>query len=796
MANSKERERINFDADWQFHLGDIPISYVVKAGMTGGITDCEMLEQGEWLDIAFVDKGMESNAIPDDWRKVQLPHDWCVEGEYANDPNLGSRPGSNGYLPTGIGYYVKRFPIPASDLGKKIVIQFDGVMRCSTVWVNGHLIGTHASGYTGFRYELSDLLRYGDEGDNVVCVRVDATEAEGWWYEGCGIYRHVWLETTDRLSVANYGTFITTLTLEEDESRIRIETTIENGYQTPRDSVLVTTIFDQEGHVVVDSRRECQIGRYDVVTTSEIIIVPNPQLWSPNTPYLYTAVSQVFYQGRLTDRYDTSFGIRTIEFTSDRGFLLNGEPLLIHGTCNHQDFAGVGVALPDRLIEYKIELLKEMGCNAYRSAHHPATPELLDICDRLGMLVVDENRKLDSSPTGISDLEYLICRGRNHPSIIMWSLENEEIIEGTVIGARILRTLANAAKKLDPTRPTMAAMNHGWNWGGYAEAVDIVGYNYGQRDGQDVGDHLEYPDRIMVGSESASCTTTRGIYAFDEKHGYLPAYGTVHPSWGCTPEKAWTDVVQNPFLTGVFIWTGFDYRGEPTPFEWPCVNSHFGIMDLCGLPKDSYYYYKSVWTSEPVVHAFPHWSWEGREGETIDVWVYSNCEKVELLLNGRSLGVKAMMPGFHLEWQVEYESGELTTRGYRGGEWIAEHKLVTVGAADRIVLTPDRTELQADGVDLCVVRVAITDDLGYVVPTAGNEIQFSIKGPGRIIGVGNGDPSCHEPDKADRRSAFNGYCIVLIQCDQEAGEIALTASGIGLSGSCTMTSYFDGKCLS
>ncbi|NOU62505.1 DUF4982 domain-containing protein [Paenibacillus sp. LMG 31461] len=776
------RTKNSFDADWLFHKGDIPIRYAVKAGMTGGITDCEKMEEGDWLDIAFVDKSVDADTVPKDWVSVHLPHDWCIEGDYINDPNLGSRPASSGYLPTGIGMYVKVFDIARDDLGKKINLEFDGVMRNSTVWVNGHLMGRHTSGYTSFIYDLSDVLRYGDEGKNVVCVKVDATESEGWWYEGCGIYRHVWLTKTERVHVAHWGTYVTTPVVTESHSDVRIQTSVENTNATSAAISVTSTIIDgQTGETVGSVSSEGSIEPITNLMFEQTVRVAQPKLWSPDTPHLYQVLTEIRnVEGAIVDTYETTFGIRTIEFTPDRGFFLNGKPLIIKGTCNHQDFAGVGVALPDRIIAYKIELLKEMGSNTYRSAHHPATPELLDACDRLGMMVIEENRKLDSSPEGIDNLKRMLYRGRNHPSIIMWSMENEEILEGTVMGARILQTLSDVTHTIDPTRPTTAALNHGWNGGGYAEAVDIVGYNYGQREDQDVNDHITYPDRIMIGSESASCTTTRGIYETDEIRGYVPAYGTVYPSWGCTPEKAWTDVVQNPFLTGIVVWTGFDYRGEPTPYEWPCINSHFGIMDTCGFPKDSYYYYKSVWTNEPVLHIMPHWNWEGREGESIHVQIYSNCDAVELRLNDISLGRKMMIPNSHLAWDVPYEPGELTATGYKDDVAILVKRVATADAPNQIKLMPDRTTIQRDGTDVVVVRVAVADAWGRIVPTADNEILFTVEGSGTIIGVGNGNPSSHESDKSNRRKVFNGYCLVLVQSNGAAGTIRLRASSVGL----------------
>ncbi|WJH37497.1 glycoside hydrolase family 2 protein [Paenibacillus sp. CC-CFT747] len=682
------RVRESFDKDWLFHKGDIPVQTAVKAGMTGGVTDCKKNGQGEWLLIAYADKEKDADEGSIEWQPVTLPHDWVVEGQFVNDPTIGSRPASHGYLPTGIGCYLKSFDIPEEDLGKKITLHFDGVMKKAMVWVNGHLLGTNQSGYSSFYYDLTPMLRYGDEGRNVVFVKADAEEYEGWWYEGAGIYRHVWLQKTGRLHIAHHGVSITTPTVTDTEAETVVRTVIHNEEFSKQACELITRLLNPDGVIVAEERRKVDIERYGHLEVEQRLQVSHPKRWSPEKPNLYTALMELRKDGQILDLLETPFGIRTIEFTADIGFLLNGKPYRIKGTCNHQDFAGVGVALPDRLIEYKIKLLKEMGCNAYRSAHHPPTPELLDICDRLGMLVMDENRKLDSSPEGLAQLKNLVCRDRNHPSVILWCLENEEILEGTPTGARILRELAETVRRLDPSRPVLAAMNHGWTDGEYSEQVDIVGYNYGQRvigyrgadrPGQYLTDKERYPERLMICSESTSSTTTRGIYEDDPIRGYCSSYETSMPVWACSHEKSWQDLLAYPFLAGIFVWTGFDYRGEPTPHAWPCVTSHFGIMDLCGFPKDAYYYYKSVWTDEPTIHLMPHWNWPGKDGQMIPVRICTNAEQVELILNGRSLGVREAATASYLDWDVPYEKGSLYAAAYSNGRRIAETAIVTSG---------------------------------------------------------------------------------------------------------------------
>jgi beta-galactosidase len=777
------RGKILFEDGWMFVQEKITVPYAVKAGMTGGITDTgcpEDIDDGDWLKIAYTDRGMDSRELA--WKPVQLPHDWCVEQQYVASDDIGARPGSHGYLPSGTGFYRKLFTVPAQGLGKKWSIRFDGITGSSTVWVNGHLLIEHRGGYLGFACDLTDVLRYGDEGENVITVKVDTTDHEGWWYEGCGIYRHVWLEYTERLHIAEHGIQVATPEITPDYALVTVKTEVSNEHTTDANIRLHTAVYDQDKRLVASSSLVALAPWYAGTQLEQQLTVEHPRLWSPEQPDLYSVLVTIWHGEAIADSCQVMFGIRSISFDAEQGFILNGIPTPIKGTCNHQDFAGVGVALPDSLIDYKLRLLKEMGSNAYRSAHHPAAPELLDLCDRLGMLVIDENRKLDSSSTGLSQLKELIRRDGNHPSVIMWCMENEEVLEGTVTGARILKTMADTAHRIDPARQVVAAMNHGWNEGGYSDVIDIVGYNYGQRDAQDIRDREDHPGRLVIGTESASFTTTRGEYADDPERGYCSAYGTNLPSWSCSPEKAWNDVMQHPFLTGVFLWTGFDYRGEPTPYLWPCINSHFGIMDTCGFPKDIYYYIKAAWTGEPVLHLFPHWNWQGREGELIDVRAYTNLDAVELFVNGVSLGVQQTEGPGELQWPVVYVPGELRAVGRRNGLVCAETTVFTTETPCRIELYPHRTAINADGADTVAVRVAVTDQHGRVVPYADNDILFSVTGPGRILGVGNGNPSSHEPDKANRRRTFHGWCLVLVQSSGGQGILRLQAASPGLAG--------------
>lgn len=775
------RVRQNFDCGWQFHKGDIAIKRAVKAGRQGGLTDANVkMVEGEEVIIAYTDRNKVAEYKPDDWTDVNIPHDWLVEEPFVNDRNIGSQPGGNGYRPTGIGFYRKEFEIPVTDEGKKITIEFDGIFRNSTVWVNGQLMGNHPSGYIPSNYDLTDILRYGNEGKNVILVKVDATDYEGWWYEGCGIYRHVWLNKTDRLHVDRFGTYITTPKVMADQAYISMKTTIKNEYRETKTFLLISKITDTHGNILDEQKTTYSMPAFATTEFEQKGMVRNPKLWSPETPNLYKVWTEVLENGILIDNYETTFGIRTIEMTTE-GFFLNEKLYPIKGTSNHQDYAGLGVALPDKVNQYRIKLLKEMGCNGYRTAHHPPTPELLDFCDSMGMLVMNENRLLSSSEDGLKDLTTLILRDRNHPSVFMWSLENEESLEGNITGTRILQTLYDLARRLDPTRPITASMNHGWNEAGYSDVVDVVGYNYGQRGMQYVKDKEKYPNRKMIASESTSFVATRGEFEDNSEKGYMSNFGK-GVSWGLQPGEDWKHIVDYPYLSGTFVWTGFDYRGEPTPYWWPCVSSHFGIMDVCGFPKDGYYAYKAAWTNEPVVHAYPHWNLHGKEGDTIRMGVYTNCEEVELIVNGKSLEKKKAEPYVRLEWEAVYKPGKVEVRGYIKGKMVVEEITETTGSPTQLTMVSDVPRLKADGCDVAIINIAVKDSKGRVVPVANNLIEFTVEGPGRIIGTGNGNPSSHEPEKEPRRKAFNGYCQLLVQTDKTPGEIRVKALSNKLKG--------------
>ncbi|MGA3025103.1 MAG: beta-galactosidase GalA [Bryobacteraceae bacterium] len=764
------RERLLLDSGWRFspgHASDPSRDF----GFAGGKGETFAKSGDLFLpsDIKYDDS---------DWKKVDLPHDWAVELPFENDKDLyshGCKPLGRKYPASSIGWYRRVFDIPVADAGRRIALEFDGVFRDCIVALNGHYLGRNLSGYAPFRFDVSDFLNYGDR--NVLVVRVDASINEGWFYEGAGIYRHVWLTKTSPVHVAHWGTFVRA-EVTGSGATVRVTTEVENEGDDERTCQVVSAVVDGEGRAVATVRSApAPVKPWGRLGFEQEIAVGNPALWSPDAPNLYRLLTTVESPGAVVDRYETPFGIRTLRFDANDGFFLNGQRVEIKGTCNHQDHAGVGAALPDRIQYYRIERLKEMGSNALRTSHNPPTPELLDACDRLGMLVMDETRMMSSNHEGLSELERLIRRDRNHPCVVLWSLGNEEPEQGTERGARMMTSMKRLARKLDPTRPVTAAMNFA-GWTGAAPLMDVRGFNYSEK-GIDAY-HKQLPNQPMVGSETASTVSTRGIYATDKERGYVSAYDVNFPRWAATAEKWWSVYAERPFLAGGFVWTGFDYRGEPTPYGWPCINSHFGIMDTCGFAKDNFYYYQAWWGSKPVLHLFPHWNW--KEGEEIAVWCHTNLERVELFLNGRSLGARDVMKNSHLEWTVQYEPGVIEARGYRGGQQVLTAKRETTGAPARIVLRPDRTRIAADGEDVSMVAAEIVDSQGRIVSAADNEIAFSVEGNGRLIGVGNGDPSSHESDKGNRRRAFNGLCMAIVQGSKQDGALKITASSPGLEG--------------
>ncbi|WP_419698487.1 beta-galactosidase GalA [Mucilaginibacter sp. NFX135] len=743
MAGNKEplavkREHLSMDNDWRFALGHAydpskdfyngtgGFSYLAKTGYGDGAASPE-----------FDDRG---------WRKINLPHDWAVEQPFSPKGTLshGSKAIGRNFPEASVGWYRKTFVVPAADLGKHISIAFDGVFRNSIVWINGHYLGTEPSGYNSFEYDISEYLNYG--GNNVIAVRADVTIEEGWFYEGAGIYRHVWLNKTDQLHIATNGTFVTSQ-VKNNTADVTATATIVNADKKTRNFNVTQTIVDADGKILATNKvTGLTLKPFSSQDVKSILTVNDPRLWSIETPYLHRLVTTVEDNGTVTDRYATTFGIRTIRFDANEGFFLNGKHVKIKGTNNHQDHAGVGAALPDALQEFRIRTLKSMGCNAYRCSHNPPTPELLDACDRLGMLVIDENRLMGVASTELNDVKRMILRDRNHPSIISWSIGNEEWgIEGNITGARIAATMQAFAKSIDSSRYITAAISGGIG-NGISTVIDVLGYNYVATKNTDE-QHKKYPNQFSWGTEEGSTVASRGIYEDDMGKQQLVAYDRKQNDFFYSLEQGWKHYAARPYLAGMFIWSGFDYRGEPTPFGWPSVVSYFGMVDACGFPKDDYYYLKSWWTDQTVVHLLPHWNWQGKEGQEIRVCAYSNCDEVELLLNKKNLGKKTMEPNGHLEWQVKYQPGTLEAIGYKKGVRVGQDVVKTTLSPAQVRLLADRQVIKADGRDITVITVQATDKNKLNVPTAENEIGFSINGPGKIIGVGNGNQTSLEPDQ-------------------------------------------------
>ena len=738
-AADSPREHLSLDANWKFHLGD---------DWPGALH----------LDKAGASTGPASEKFSDNfWRSLNLPHDWVIELPFDKnaDGSHGFKAVGPGYARNSVGWYRRQFDLPAADAGKRIWLTFDGVFRDATVWVNGWLIKRHEGGYYPFREDITDVAHFG--GKNTVAVRVDATKFEGWFYEGAGIYRHVWLDKTAPVAIAPDGVFVYPQQQSKPISEVadvRIELQLVNTENEWVAAMLNTKIVTPDGKILLENNGGAGIAAKDKNTIHTHLIVNKPVLWSPESPNLYKLVTTVLVSNYIVDQKETSFGIRTVGFDKDKGFLLNGKPYELYGTCNHQDMAGVGAALPDALQSFRVAKLKEFGCNAIRTSHNPPTPELLDACDRLGMLIMDESRLLGSDSENLRKWDDQIRRDRNHPSVAIWSVANEEFsVQSTPQGGNVARTMQNYVKQLDLTRPVTYAAPEGDTFAGINGVIEVRGWNYhvGKTDqeyGKDMDSYrAKHPDQPQVGTEQGSTVSTRGIYANDKTRGYVSAYDVNAPSWSNTAEEWWSVFAERPWLSGGFVWTGFDYRGEPTPYSWPCINSHFGILDTCGFWKDIAWYYQAWWTTNTVLHLLPHWNWPGKEGREIRVDAFSNCKQVELFLNGTSLGKQEMKPNSHLTWQVKYAPGTLSAKGFdAAGNVIAETKVETTGDATQIQLTPDRKTINADGEDVAVFTVSATDAQGRAVPVAQNKIHFAIEGAGKILGVGNGDASCHEPD--------------------------------------------------
>jgi len=757
------RERLSLDAGWLFHLGDVAATPVKGHGMSyfNGKTN----GAGGAAAADFDDSG---------WRRLDLPHDWAVEAPFDANENA-----SQGYRPRGIGWYRRYVQLPVSDRGRHIELQLDAISTHSTVWVNGIVANRNWSGYNGRTIDITPYLRYGEE-VNTIAVRVDANAQEGWWYEGAGMYRHTWLVKRDALHIATDGLHANPVKTAGRWS-VPVEVTLESSAKVSRDAVVDVTLIDPAGAEVARGRVPARVGALDTAVARMKLEVRNPQPWSLQQPQLYRVRAVLRDGAKELDSTEVHTGFRTIRFDADRGFFLNEQPLKLQGVAIHQDHAGVGVAVPEAIWEFRLRKLKEMGVNAIRFAHNAPAAEVLDLCDRLGLLVMDENRNFNTSPEVMQQLQWLVRRDRNRPSVILWSIFNEEPLQGAEPGYEMARRMVAAVKKLDTTRPVTGAMHDGiFGEMNVTQVVDVAGINY-QTWAYDRF-HKDNPKVPMTSTEDTSAYMTRGAFESDRKAHVLGSYDDEPSEWGATHRQAWREIAKRPFIAGSFVWTGIDYRGEPTPFEWPSAGSFFGAMDLCAFPKMAFWIHQAHWVKDrPVLKLAPHWNWPGREGKPIRVMVATNAPRVRLLLNGVQVAEGDVDPIDMVTFQVPYAPGRLEAVALRNGAEIARDVVETSGAAARLVLTPDRRALAGDGLDAMPVTVSAVDAQGRPVPDANLAVHFELHGAGSIIGLGNGDPNSHEAEKGSERSLFNGLAQVILQAQRGGqGPLTLRATVPGL----------------
>ena len=781
-------EKVSFNQGWKFHKGE-----------------AEGAERP-----SFNDSG---------WRELTLPHDWAIEGPFSRDYNARA-----GGLPFhGTGWYRKSFTLPAESKDKQVEITFDGAMYNAHVWINGTFLGNRPFGYIGFHYDLTPYLAR--DGKNVIAVRLQPEDLSSRWYPGAGIYRNVWLSINDPVHFKTWGTFITTPGVTNKNAEIQVETEIVNAETVPARVKWITKIMDAEGKVVAKKSTPVSLSPSESLIKKMTLKVPKPNLWDTETPYLYTVLLQIERNDQVVENQTEPLGIRTLRYEVGKGFFLNGKLTRMKGACLHHDLGPLGAAVNRRATERQLEIMKSMGVNAIRTSHNPPSPEQLELCDKMGLLVQVEAFdcwEMAKVPNGYNkffvewyerDLRDMIRRDRNHPSVVMWSIGNEILEQWQKDGAKWAKVLSGIVREEDSTRPVTAGFNSGDAAidHGLAQTLDVVGFNYKP---------LEYskwleenPEFIILASETSSCTSTRGAYHFPiEKYDTHPSrqvtsYDIIGPRWAYPPDIEFDALEKNPSVIGEFIWTGIDYLGEPTPYggrdnstkgywndDWPVKSSYFAPVDLVGFPKDRFYLYQSQWTTEPMIHVLPHWNWAGKEGESIPVYSFTNCEEAELFLNGKSLGKRVkgvdktpikvdfakweggdFMSKYRLRWDVPYAPGELKVVGYIGGKKVAEKVVNTAGQPYQLRLTPGREKIKADGKDLSFVAVEVTDKDGNLCPWADHRLRFFVEGQGEIAAVGNGDPSSIIPFTADYQRAFYGKCMLIVRSKNDAGEIRVKA---------------------
>ena len=774
-----QRTHLNIDNDWKFYLGH---AADVKKDFNYGTTPL-FLKAGQGMAKNTTCIAAEFDDA--DWQKVDLPHDWVVDLPFIKSEDYlleahGFKAVGGFYPENSIGWYRKFLTLNPLDSGCHYSLQFDGIFRDSKVWLNGHYLGGIFSGYNGFSLDITDYLNF--HAPNILVIRADATQSEGWFYEGAGIYRHVFLNKYNNTHFEKEKTFVNTQ-LQGENANVSCSFLLKNEQNTSAKTQIFTYILNSKGEKVSNTKKIANNLKINELQTVKIDLkLAKPILWSLENPYQYSVVSILKNGDKTIDSFQTKFGVRTIRFDAEKGFFLNEKNIKINGVCNHQDHAGVGNAVPDALNVYRLRLLKEMGVNAFRASHNPPSPELLDACDSLGILVLDETRLMGSSAETMSQFENLLYRDRNHPSIFLWSIGNEEgWIHTTDVGKRIAETMLRKQQEIDPSRTATYAADVGNVFEGINSVIPIRSFNYRHQFVDDY--HRDHPNQPILGTEMGSTVTTRGIAEVDSVRAYVPDNDITAPWWSSTAEQWWSKSATRPYWAGSFIWTGFDYRGEPTPYHYPNINSHFGVMDVCGFPKNIYYYYQSWWTQKDVLHLSGHWNHEGKEGKSINVWCNSNADNVTLFLNGKNLGQKIMPRNGHLEWNVPYEKGVLSAVGVKNRRSFST-KIETTEAAFRIVLTTDKKTLLPDGKDVVVVNASVVDKQGREVQFADNLIQLSLEGGAKIIGCGNGDPSSHEPDHckndAWQRHLFSGKCQFIIQSTTKTSKIIVKAKSEGL----------------
>lgn len=764
-AEASLRERLSLDRGWLFHEGDIAFPVII-----GHQQSYNNAKAGSSWGAAA--PGFDDSS----WRQVDLPHDWAVEQPFDQKANI-----SQGYRARGMGWYRKYFRLDPADHGKHIEIQLDGIATHCTIWVNGVLAARNWCGYTSVYIDITPFANFGSD-VNTIAVQVDAVAQEGWWYEGAGRYRHAWLVKRNPVHIQTDGVYANPVRNPKGKWSIPVEVALYNSGKTAAAVEVESTLIDPSGKTLVSGKSKVTVDPLKEPVATLKLAVPAPQLWSIDNPVLYSVRTVVKRNGAAIDEVTTRCGFRTIRFDPDKGLFLNDLPVKLLGTCNHQDMAGVGVAVPDSIWEFRVRRLKELGSNAYRCAHNPPAAEFLEACDRQGLLVMDENRNVGSSPEYLKQLDWMVRRDRNHPSVILWSVFNEEPSQGGEMGYEMVRRMSEVVKRRDTTRPVTAAQsNSTLNPINASQAADVAGFNYVYREFDPY--HTRYPGKPIFSSEDTSTVMTRDEYATDRTRAVISSYDNYVLPWGLSHRNAWKEVATRPFVAGTMVWTGFDYRWEPQPLAWPSAGSSFGIMDLCGFPKSAYYLHQAQWiTNRPILHLVPHWNWAGSEGKPIKVMVLANVEKVELFLNGKSLGEQPVDKYQMLTTEVPYEAGKLEAVGFADGKEVARFAVETTGAPAALRVIHDRSSLAGDGYDAMPVTVQVVDAQGRVVLTAGQRVKFQLSGPGAIIGLNNGDPTCHEPEKGDEHSVFHGLAQVILQGGLAGdGKLTLRATSEGLT---------------